>query len=217
MQEVLKPEVVTMLLERMPGYEARVSGEVGAVRREYYAFLFRTASVSCVQTGLFADPNKKLERPPFVGTFHTTDSRHRRKFDFTLLTVHVLFGNSKSQRRGELEHLAECAAQVLKNNGAERDLIVCGDFNFDPADDGWAPLRALGFSALLHSPITTTVGDVSLYDNFWLLPQTASNFIRRGVVAFDKEWYTAEQTLTARNEISDHRPIWMQVRFSLLV
>ncbi len=65
-----------------------------------------------------------------------------------------------------------------------------GDFNFDAEDEGWAALKALGFFALFHPPVTTTVGDISLYDNIWLDPKrTGQNFVRRGHIAFDKEWY----------------------------
>lgn len=231
-QEVLKEEVLPFLLAKMPGYDGKLSGQVGAQRKEFYGFLWRTSSIKCVQTGLFSDESHQIERPPFVGTFSCLNSK-KDKFDFSIMTIHVLFGNSKSDRRGELSKLAMCAQVVLNATGKEKDLFIVGDFNFDSEDEGlvfrnaffldlvptlttlvkgWKDLKQLGFVALFHDPVRTTVGDVSLYDNIWLNPRhTGSNFVKRGCIAFDKEWFPGE-VQKARNDVSDHRPVWIELR-----
>lgn len=76
-----------------------------------------------MQAGLFSDPDQLLERPPYVATFCA------HGFDFTLMTIHVLFGDAKKDRRGELSLIASCAKAILAANGSEQDLIICGDFN----------------------------------------------------------------------------------------
>ncbi len=125
-QEVLKDEVMPFLVAKMPGYAYVLSEQVGKVRKEHYGFIYKTATIKVVQTGLFKDPNGQIERPPYVGTFSCVGPK-KQQFDFSVMTIHVLFGNSKSERRGELTKLATCAQHVLSATEKEKDLFIVGE------------------------------------------------------------------------------------------
>lgn len=86
-------------------------------------------------------------------------------FDFTLISIHVLWGKSVATRRQELTHFVEVINAVLAQNKGERDVMLMGDFNFGPDDAGWAELKALGYKPVIVPPEKTTVGNVSLFDN----------------------------------------------------
>lgn len=89
------------------------------------------------------------------------------EFDFILSTIHIVWGASIVGRRAEIEKLdnllksLQVRAGKPKSNahqpnpskhqnsnsliGAEKDLIICGDFNMPPVDvcwgcDGWEAL-----------------------------------------------------------------------------
>lgn len=203
-QEVLKEDSLTFLKERLPHYSFVMSANsVGRIRKEFYAFIWNTKTVEHVQSGVFDDSTQDLyEREPFVGTFKAVRAKAKTLFDFTLCTIHVLFGNSKKERYSEIQGLASVAKKILEANGKERDVMILGDFNMEPDDDCFQDLKAVGFDPIFHPPVKTTVGDVSLYDNIWLqVGVTGGNFVRRGVIEFDK----GMETQHARNTISDHR------------
>lgn len=96
-----------------------------------------------------------------MATFKVADGN----FDFTLISIHVLWGNSVVTRRQELTHFADVIKAVLAQNKGERDVMLMGDFNFGPEDPGWAELKALGYKPTILPPEKTTVGSVSLFDN----------------------------------------------------
>ena len=105
LQEVLDPTVI----ERIQGilrtdfqaeYDILVSDKVGRSKKERYAFLWRTDRISQVgQPRIFADPGDGFEREPFCGTFKAGN------FDWTICTIHVLFGDNEAERRPELRLL----------------------------------------------------------------------------------------------------------------
>jgi endonuclease/exonuclease/phosphatase family metal-dependent hydrolase len=165
LQEVRDAEVVRRILQIFEkdfrvSYAAEVSGEVGHNKKERYAFLWRSDRIQQTQAGAFyADPLDKFEREPYCASFRAGT------FDWTMCTVHLLFGDSEEDRRPELLQLDD-VYRAFRNAGTEKDVIICGDFNFGPDDVGWAELKAEdGMQFAIKPPGKTTIADVSLYDN----------------------------------------------------
>lgn len=208
MQEVLDEEVIKRLQRILKddfqvSYDIVVSGPVGHSKKERYAFIWRHDRIAQIAPpSFYADVGDKFEREPFCGHFKAQD------FDWTICTIHVLFGSSEADRRPELR-LLDDVYRTERDAGSERDIMICGDFNFDPDDEGWDQLKAEDeIQAAIHPPAKTTIADVSLYDNCWW-PRTSKE-IRAGsgdVYEFDELMYPAETRKEANRLTSDHRPI----------
>src|SRR5690606_26408503 len=103
LQEVMRPERVAdleMELERHTklAWAHLCSHAIGRNSyKEAYCFLWRTDRVS-YETGavVYLDPDDAFEREPFSAVFRTDDDEL-----FLLATVHVVYGDSRSERRQE--------------------------------------------------------------------------------------------------------------------
>jgi endonuclease/exonuclease/phosphatase family metal-dependent hydrolase len=203
LQEVHDTRVLDRIRSKLDGWSYLVSRSVGTESHtERYAYFYRSAFVTPIgDAAIVRDPDNVLIREPFVASFRTGE------FDFTLCTIHILYGNSIPARRRELRLMDELVAAVQKANGAEADVILLGDFNFPPDDNGW---QLEGWMPLVNPPTKTTIGDRSLYDNIWIHPDATSEYAQvYGVVEFDRSYY-ADDLDRASLEMSDHRPVWAQ-------
>jgi len=164
--------------------------------KERYAFLYRPEKVSLIEEGeVFPDPLDRFIREPYYATFKAGD------FQFTLATIHVLFGDSKKDRREEIKLLPAVYRFLSKDH---ENTIILGDFNMPPEDPSWDALGSdFGLKNVIASPEKTTITDTSLYDNIW----TDSPVVRSGVMRFDETMF-GDNDEKAENEVSDHRPIW---------
>jgi endonuclease/exonuclease/phosphatase family metal-dependent hydrolase len=204
-EKVLR-RIVDILKDIGYSYHYEISPAVGNKVKERYAFLYRPDKVSVKQKGqLYADPHNEFIREPFYASFQSNN------FDFTLITIHLLYGENEQQRRPELNHLAKVYDIIQQENPKEQDIIVLGDFNFPPQDIGWEPMKLKpAMTYLIKPPVTTTITDTSLYDNFWF----QQNYVREytgksGVIKFDENMFHNDDRLASRT-VSDHRPIWAQ-------
>jgi endonuclease/exonuclease/phosphatase family metal-dependent hydrolase len=187
-------------------YNYEISSPVGRGVKEHYAFLYRRDKISVKQKGqLYDDPHDEFAREPYYASFQS------HNFDFTLVTIHLLYGENEQQRRRELTHLAKIYDIIQQDNPQEQDVIVLGDFNFPPQDVGWEPMKLKpAMTYLIKPPITTTVTDTSLYDNFWFQQNYVQEYNgRSGVIKFDENMFHNDDRLASRT-VSDHRPIWAQ-------
>ena len=117
-------------------YDFVVSARVGGNKKERYAFLWRKDKVESVRAArIYPDSADQFEREPYCGTFKAG------KFDWTICTIHLLYGDSEADRRPELAVLDDVYRDE-RDSGSEKDVLICGDFNFDPDDAGWAELKA---------------------------------------------------------------------------
>ena len=204
-QEARDTRVLDRIKAQLPGYDYVASQPVGRGQREIYAFFWRTSSVRHIgRAHTVDDPQDVFIREPYAGTFSAGE------FDFTLCTIHLLFGDSQADRRRELVYMDEVVRSVQSANGDEQDVILLGDFNFPPDDRGW---QLNGWTAVFQPPTKTTVGDVSLYDNIWFHPSnTGAEYTgTHGVIRFDVDDYPGD-VRRARREVSDHRPVWVIFR-----
>ena len=62
--------------------------------KERYAFLWRPEKVAPLDSGtVYPDPEDVFIREPFLASFRAGS------FDFTLITIHVIFGDGVADRR----------------------------------------------------------------------------------------------------------------------
>ena len=208
-KEVLQ-RTVNLLKERGKEYEYEVSEQVGKRVKERYAFLYRKDKVKKIQEGrLYKERKDEFIREPFYTTFKAGN------FDFTLVTIHVLFGSSKKARRPEIKELATVYNKIQDEDPTEQDIILLGDFNFPPTDKGFNDLRAIStMTFLIEPPVKTTITDTSLYDNFWFQKEYVREYIgESGVNRFDEIMFNNDDN-KAKRAVSDHRPIWARFDIS---
>jgi hypothetical protein len=87
----------------------------------------------------------------------------------------------------------------------------------EPTNPSFLSLKQFGYRPVLNSQArtTTTVGDVSLYDNIWLDQAFLENTTmldaqdHGAVFAFDKIFFPNNDDM-ARLTMSDHRPVEIQ-------
>lgn len=212
LQEVRDQQVIERL-QTIPAndfqanYDIEVSEPVGRTTTERYAFMWNSDRIEQVGTGSFyADPGDGFIREPFCGSFRTGT------FDWTMCTVHILFGNNQAERRPELLLLDDVYRSV-RDSGAGNDVIICGDFNFPPDDVGWNQLlQEDSMQFAIAQPARTTIADVSLYDNCWW-PAATSEIVAGSahVFEFDELMYPEGSRQEANRLTSDHRPISVRV------
>jgi len=203
-QEARDTIVFDRLTTMLPGYSYVASSPVGRGQKEVYAFLYRDDLFTPLgQPYVFGDGSDLFIREPFVGHFRTGE------FDFTFVTIHLLYGDSKADRREELVLMDEVVAAVDQANGAERDIILGGDFNFEADDRGW---QLSGFSPVILPSVPTTITETSSYDNFWINDSATAEYV--GLI----EVYPFDETMFANNDeaaslaVSDHRPVAISFR-----
>lgn len=206
LQEVRDPEVVdrlvALLAARGHRYEAVVSEQVGRETSERYAFLWRAgAVVSTYPAWLWSDSDDEFIREPFVGHFRAG------AFDFTLITIHVIFGDRVAQRRAEAEALARVVHLVQLIEEEEDDVLVAGDFNLEPDDEGLSWVRDWGWESLLDGSEPTTISDSATYDTIWRCAETTEWTGAVGVDRFDETVFAGDDE-AASLAVSDHRPVW---------
>ena len=202
-EHVLK-RTVSILKKMGYDYDYEISPKVGRNVKEIYAFIYRKDKISVKLRGkLYKDRQDKFIREPFYATFKAGN------FDFTLCTIHLLYGDNETHRRPELLELAKVYKHIQRENPGEKDIIMLGDFNFPPSDQGWKEIKTLPSMAyLIKPPAKTTISDRSLYDNFWFQRKHVKEYTgKSGVVKFDENIFMNDDR-QARLAVSDHRPIW---------
>ena len=189
-------------------YEVIVSDQVGDSKKERYAFIWRADKIRLKKDAWFySDPGNRFEREPYCGSFELSDG----SFDWTVCTIHLLFGDNEAQRRPELKELDNVYRSVKPDDD---DVFICGDFNFPPDDVGWSQLKNEdGMMWAIDVPMKTTIRDVSLYDNCWWSEDTPEVVKDSGhVFEFDEVMFPEGSSKEANRLTSDHRPISVLIK-----
>ena len=187
-------------------------GREGSSHKERYAFLYYKGLVSVVTDGKLypdaMDGEDDFVRDPYWATFRAG------KFDFSVIAVHVVWGDSVAKRRSEVMELAEVYSYVQKANGAEDDILLVGDFNREPDDLlAYTPLLSLpSMTHLFQSPQKSHIGDSSLYDNIFFQKVHVTEWVgKSGIDKFDETDFGNNDS-AANLAVSDHRPVWAVFR-----
>ncbi|MCY1152618.1 MAG: lamin tail domain-containing protein [Sphaerochaetaceae bacterium] len=200
-QEVRDYEVINRLLNILPEeWDAIISNKTGRGVKEQYTYFYDSNIIQPLGTSyLFNDPDDLLIREPFISHFKASD------FDFTLATIHSIYGDSINDRRAEIMKMDDIIDLVDTANGSESDIILLGDFNM-PADDySW---YMGSYHNLIQPALKTTITDTSSYDNFWINSGTWNREYNSfyEMYKFDELSFSNDDD-QASLEMSDHRPI----------
>ena len=105
--------------------------------------------------------------------------------------------------------LDEVYTSIQAMDPNEQDVILLGDFNLPPDDQGFSQLSRL-LTPLITGARHTTISEnaKSLYDNIWLDPEYVREYSgRHGVDDFDVTVFNNDDR-AASLAVSDHRPVW---------
>jgi deoxyribonuclease-1-like protein len=156
--------------------------------------------------GVYPDPEDDFIREPFIAMFKAGE------FDFYVINIHSIYGDSVGERREEARKLAGVYA-VVQSRGAENDMLLMGDFNLGPEGSGFQSLKAIPHMIFINSELPTSIKD-RLYDNIWLQAHFTKEFTGQyGIIKFDEVLY-GNSDRNASLTISDHRPFWAEFNTS---
>ena len=205
-QELRDEEVVqrtlAILAAREHSYEALVSDPVGRGVKERYAFLWRPEKVASLDSGhIVPDPRDLFIREPFYASFRAD------QFDFTLITIHSIYGDHADDRRFEGMLLDDVYRFVQDSDPEEQDVILLGDFNLPPDDHGFRELTPI-LTPLFVGDLRSMISESNLYDNIWLDPVHVGEFVGTIGIDYFDETVFGKNDKVASQAVSDHRPIW---------
>ena len=219
-QELMDPAALGRLeasLEELSGepWSAMASHALGrSSYEEHYAFLWRESEVAYEDGAVvFIDHGDVFSREPYSARFRDVDTGDL----LTLATVHVVYGDSVSDRLPEIEALADYW-QWLDEAHPQTPRLLAGDFNLAPDHPAWQALRERGARPAIsegRSTLATTAGQyANLYDNLWYdASQLAPD--GKGILNFPELLPLAHQA--ARDRVSDHAPVYLSLNGAALV
>jgi endonuclease/exonuclease/phosphatase family metal-dependent hydrolase len=210
LQEVMTPEGVAELLAYLPDWDAELSNEpVGRGKyTEWYAVLYRKDRVRVERAFLASDSQDEFAREPFV-TCLVAGS-----FDFCLVSIHVIYGNSARARDEEISALGRMVGR-LRAREREKDWIVVGDFNRVPGAPGWDVLVEAGWSFTCEGNVATSLGKKgyhNAYDHI-LVDRAHTRELAGPCQRIDFVARACNDDFDAcSRELSDHAPVMARFR-----
>ena len=197
-----------ILLQMGKAYDYQFSPAVGRGVKERYAFLYKRDLVSVVNQGELypdaADGKDDFARDPYWATFRAG------AFDFSVIVVHVTWGDTVGPRKAEVSALADVYRYVQEANGTEEDVLLVGDFNRNPNDtEAYSRIMAIpSMTRLFELPQKSHVRDSSLYDNIFFQSDYVTEYLgSSGIDKFDETDFGNDDQ-AANLAVSDHRPVW---------
>lgn len=199
-QEVLgDPNILNRTTAMLPGYDYIVSDEVGNIQKERYAFIFNDKIKMIKKGRTYYDKYDTFIREPYYASFKAGE------FDFKIITVHILYGDSASDRTAEMKQIASVYEYYQEKDASENDLILTGDFNTQPTQNNFDYIWQIPHVEVAIKEGKSTIGKTgNLYDNILFDSNTDEYTRLSGIHYFDKGM---EQD-KAREAISDHRPVY---------
>ena len=206
--EVVLKRTQEILLQMGKAYQYQLSPAVGRGVKERYAFLYREDLVDVVEQGELypdaADGIDNFSRDPYWATFRAGE------FDFSVIAVHVIWGDTVGPRKAEVRALADVYRYVQEANGVEEDVLLVGDFNRNPNDaEAYGPIMAIpSMTRLFDLPQKSHIRDSSLYDNIFFQTDFVTEYLGiSGIDKFDEADFGNDDK-AANLAVSDHRPVW---------
>lgn len=206
--EAVLKRIQRILSQMGKAYQYQFSPAVGRGSKERVAFLYKPEFVSVVRVGELypdaADGKDNFARDPYWATFRAGE------FDFSVIAVHVVWGDRVGPRKAEVKALADVYRYVQAANGAEDDVLLVGDFNRNPTDvESYHPIMAIpSMTRLFDFPQKSHIRDTSLYDNIFFQKEHLTEYLNRfGIDKFDETDFGNDDK-AANLAVSDHRPVW---------
>ena len=189
-------------------YDYQFSPAVGRGVKERCAFLYKKERVSVIRPGELypdaADGKDDFSRDPYWATFRAGE------FDFSVIAVHVIWGERVAQRKAEVKALADVYKYVQAANGDEDDVLLVGDFNRNPTDkEAYSRIMTIpSMTRLFQFPQKSHIRDSSLYDNIFFQKDYLTEYLNKsGIDRFDETDF-GNNDKAANLAVSDHRPVW---------
>jgi exonuclease III len=143
-----------------------------------------------------------FNRTPYEDTFEAG------RFDFTLITCHLFYGDNPAghaRRKHEAQMLADYAKQEVAN-GQDKDVIVLGDFNETVGLGNLHFFTDAGWEELNRDP--TNLESTQVYDNLLIDPHQVNEWTgTAGSIHYDEKMFPHNERI-AVEEVSDHRPAY---------
>lgn len=212
-QEVMKLEGVKKVAGAVADatgmkWKYMVSHQIG--RHSYteaYAYFWNPAVVHYDGGAVvYLDPGDRFEREPFSAQFSTN-----KGFEWTAATVHILYGKRRSDRTPEIRELAGYW-RWLSETFDDRPIILTGDFNLEPGDRAWAPLKALATPLLTTGASTLSSHNgryAHLYDQIWVPRDSHQTGMSAYIVKYPPLLGLMHKQ--ARKTVSDHAPVAVEI------
>ncbi|MAQ49841.1 MAG: DNAse [Pseudomonas sp.] len=212
LQEVMNEEGLERLelaVERQSGesWSTIASHAIGSSSyKEMYAFLLRDSAVEYDEGAVvYLDRGDRFMREPFSAQFRSK----RDQSKIAIGTVHIVYGKSQADRTPEIRALADYWSWLGDVYPGTPRMLV-GDFNLNPNNPAWAPLKQ--FARPLITTGGTTLSSVngrfaSLYDNFWIERESTLDITSSGVINFPAMIGWSHEK--SRAEVSDHAPVFI--------
>jgi len=172
-------------------------------KRERYAFFWKTAVIA-IKGKAWLDGNfsSEIEREPFLATFKYGEN------ELTIVNFHAI--TKKLQPEREIKYFRFYPEKYRGHN-----LVFAGDFNCPQSHTVFNPIKKMRYNPVFLNAKTTLRtkcigGDclASEFDNIFYQTDVLSA-TAKGVVPFYKEF----PTLKEARKISDHLPVWVEIRF----
>jgi len=175
---------------------------------EYYGFVWNNDKVTLLDSiHIFTDPQNEFDRDPAWATFRTID----HNLDFTVIAVHVTWGDKVGPRKAEVQAMKKVYLEVQEKTLTDNDLIVLGDFNRNKNDSSFDSL--LSISGMVRAnDITgpTHISSNTTYDQIFISTDYTNEWRGESVtVHFDETNFNSDQE--AKLVVSDHRPVWIRL------
>lgn len=205
--EVVLKRAQKILSQMGKTYQYQLSPAVGRGVKERYAFLYEPELVSVVSRGELypdaADGKDDFIRDPYWATFRAGE------FDFSVIVVHVIWGDRVGPRKAEVRALADVYQYVQNVDGDEDDIFLLGDFNRNPTDtESYRPIMAIpSMTRLFDFPQKSHIRDSSLYDHIFFQEDHVKEYLGgSGIDRFDETDFGNDDK-AANLAVSDHRPV----------
>lgn len=209
-QEVMNQEAIEKLKAALMAktgekWSSISSHEVGRHSyKEMYSFIWRDNAVEANDGGVvYLDRKDVFEREPFSASFVDKSTGK----PFALSTVHIIYGKGEYVREPEIAELHnywDWLQEIYPNT----PVVLMGDFNMNPNEKSWAPLKEVAKPLITTGASTLSAKDgkfSNLYDNFWVSKSfgIAPNDYR--IVQYPKMLGWSHEK--SRKVVSDHAPI----------
>ena len=143
----------------------------------------------------------EIDREPYFCIFQFKQKQ------FTLVNFHAI--TKSKQPETEIKYF-----KFLPDEYAGQNLIFIGDFNCPQSHTVFIPLKKLGFESVFQNQKTSLKQKcynnkclASEFDNIWYNTQKIK-INNNGIISF----YSSFLTLKEARKISDHIPIWAELR-----
>ena len=162
------------------------------------------------------DPAEQFARSPYIVGFDVGAAR------FSLVTAHILYGETPEDRLPEIQALSRYVARELRERSRDNDreigsVVALGDFNIDRRGDNPLFQAFVRDGLVVPEPLlgskTTAGKEAKFYDHIaWFMGERMALRFggRAGVIDFVGAVFPELTTGQMTHRVSDHFPLWVE-------